>query len=383
MRFLSFLCGVVSLCGVMATLMEAKDSKPLDSHRESKAPSHQTLNGYPTGYPHSSSSVPSKLKGDNFYKSNALTLKQVRFKNLFGLSVAGNLFTPKSLKKGQKLPAIVVGHPMGATKEQSSNLYAQRLAEMGFVTLAIDLSYWGESASDGRYSPRNAVLPDMYVEDFSAALDFLRGLDMVDSERIGALGICGSGSFALAAGKIDSRIKAIATISMYDMGDASRHGLRGSTSLEARKQAVREASAQRDKEFQGGGAVLIGGTTTKLEADTNAVQREFYDFYRTSRGAYAPKGMRPDDTTKPALSSNVKFLNFYPLEDLDLLSGRALLFISGEEAHSREFSEKAYKQASEPKELLLVPNAGHVDLYDRAELIPFDKLGAFFKQNLK
>jgi fermentation-respiration switch protein FrsA (DUF1100 family) len=253
------------------------------------------------------------------------------------------------------------------------------MAERGFVTLSLDLSFWGESEG----LPRNAVSPDIYAEDFSAAVDFLGTRPFVDRDRIGVLGICGSGSFVISAAKIDPRMKAVATVSMYDMGSANRNGLRHSTTLEQRKKVTAEAAEQRYVEFTGGETRYTSGTVHELNENSNAIEREFYDFYRTPRGEYTPKGSSPKLTTHPTLTSNVKFLNFYPFEDIETISPRPMLFITGETAHSREFSEDAYKRAAEPKELVVIPGAGHVDLYDRVQLIPFDKLEAFFKTNLK
>jgi uncharacterized protein len=316
---------------------------------------------------------------DNFYRSEKVTMQKVTFKNQYQMNVAGNLFIPKNLNRNAKSPAIVVGHPMGAVKEQSANLYATKMVERGFVTLSLDLSFWGES--DGQ--PRNAVSPDIYAEDFSAAVDFLGTQSFVDRNRIGAIGICGSGSFVISAAKIDPRMKAIATVSMYDMGAANRHALKRSLTLEQRKKIIAEAAEQRYAEFTGGETQYTSGTVHKLNENTHPIQREFYDFYRTPRGEFTPKGSSPELTTHPTLTSNVKFMNFYPFADIETISPRPMLFIAGETAHSREFSEDAYRLAGEPKELLIVPGAGHVDLYDRVNLIPFDKLTAFFEANLK
>lgn len=316
---------------------------------------------------------------DNFYKSDTLTSEKVTFKNQYQMNVVGNLFMPKDMDKGAKNPAIIIGHPMGAVKEQSSNLYAQKLAEQGFVTLAIDLSFWGES--DGQ--PRNAVSPDIYAEDFSAAVDYLGTRSFVDRERIGVLGICGSGSFVISAAKIDPRMKAIATVSMYDMGSANRNALNHSQTLAQRKKIIADAAAQRYVEFTGGKTAYTSGTVHQLDADTHPIQREFYDFYRTPRGEFTPKGSSPELTTHPTLTSNVKFMNFYPFNDIETISPRPMLFITGDQAHSKEFSEDAWRRAAQPKELVVIPNAGHVDLYDRTDLIPFAKLTAFFQQHLK
>lgn len=309
----------------------------------------------------------------NFYTSDRVSAQAVSFKNQYGMNVAGNLFVPKDIDRNTTHPAIVVGHPMGAVKEQSANLYATKMAERGFVTISLDLSFWG--ASDGE--PRNAVSPDIYAEDFSAAVDYLRTQSFVDSERIGALGICGSGSFVISAAKIDPRIKSVATVSMYDMGAANRDGLRNGVSLEQRRQVLQQAADQRDVEFKGGATAYIGGTPEELTDQSSAVDREFYDFYRTSRGN------SPNTTTHPTMTSNVKFMNFYPFNDIETISPRPMLFIAGQNAHSREFSEDAYALAAEPKELVIIPAAGHVDLYDRVDLIPFDKLTGFFQNSLR
>ncbi len=316
---------------------------------------------------------------DNFCKSDRVTLQKVTFRNQYQMKVAGNLFTPKNFNKSAKNPAIIVGHPMGAVKEQSANLYATKMAERGFVTLSLDLSFWGESEGQ----PRNAVSPDIYAEDFSAAVDFLGTQPFVDRERIGVIGICGSGSFAVSAAKIDPRMKAIATVSMYDMGAANRNALRKSLTLEQRKKIIAEASEQRYVEFSGGKTKYTSGTDHELNENTHPIQREFYDFYRTPRGEYTPEGSSPELTTHPTLTSNVKFINFYPFNDIEMISPRPMLFIAGENAHSIEFSEDAYKLAAEPKELYIVKGAGHVDLYDRVNLIPWDKLTSFFSNYLK
>ena len=240
-------------------------------------------------------------------------------------------------------------------------------------------SFWGGSSGQ----PRNAVSPDLYAETFSAAADFLGTRPFVDRDKIGVIGICGSGSFAISAAKIDPRLKAIATVSMYDMGTATRSGLGHSLTPEDRKAVLREAAEQRWVEAEGGQTKYTGGTGHKLTEKSTPIEREFYAFYRTPRGEFTPKGAGPLTTTHPTLTSNVKFMNFYPFNDIDTISPRPLLFIAGEKAHSREFSEDAYQKAAEPKELLIVPGAGHVDLYDRVNLIPFAKLTSFFRQALQ
>lgn len=316
---------------------------------------------------------------DNFYKSEAVSVQKVSFNNQYGMKVSGNLFAPENLDKSKSHAAIIVGHPMGAVKEQSANLYATKMAEQGFVTLSLDLSFWGQS--EGR--PQNAVSPDIYAEDFSAAVDFLRTQPFVDKERIGGIGICGSGGFLISAAKIDPRLKAIATVSMYDMGGVHRHGLNNSTTVEQRKAYIAKAAKQRDVEAAGGKIVYTDGVKAHQSEVSNPIQQEFFDFYRTPRGEFTPEGRSPEDTTRPTLTSDVKFMNFYPFQDIETISPRPMLFITGDQAHSKEFSEQAYKLAGEPKELVVIPGAGHVDLYDRVDLIPWSKLDTFFTKNLK
>jgi hypothetical protein len=178
-------------------------------------------------------------------------------------------------------------------------------------------------------------------------------------------------------------MKAIATVSMYDMGAANRNGLKHSVTVEQRKTAIAAAAEQRYVEFTGGKTLYTSGTVHSLNENSTPIEREFYEFYRTPRGEFTPKGQSPELTTHPTLSSNIKFMNFYPFVDIETISPRPMLFIAGENAHSREFSEEAYRLAGEPKELVIVPGAGHVDLYDRVNLIPWDKLTTFFTQHLR
>ena len=316
---------------------------------------------------------------NNFYKSDKVTMQKVTFENQYKMKVAGNLYIPKDMNQNAKNPAIIVGHPMGAVKEQAANLYANKMAERGFVTLSIDLPFWGESEGQ----PRNAVSPDMYADAFSAAVDYLGTRPFINKNGIGVIGICGSGSFAISAAKIDPRLKAIATISMYDMGQASRNGLRHAQTPEQRKAIIAEAAAQRQLEFEGGATRYTGGTVHEINENSDPIAREFYDFYRTPRGEFIPAGSSKELATHPTLTSNVKFMNFYPFNDIETISPRPMLFITGDQAHSKEFSEDAYKRAAAPKELYYVKGAGHVDLYDRVNVIPFDKLESFFRQNLQ
>lgn len=231
---------------------------------------------------------------DNFYRSDSVTLRPITFKNQFQMTVAGNLFVPRSqnLTGSGDVPAIIVGHPMGAVKEQSANLYATKLAEQGFVTLSLDLQFWGGSSGE----PRNGVSPDLFAEVFSAAVDYLgtQNVVAVDRQRIGAVGICASGGFVISAAKIDPRIRAIATVSMYDMGAVSRNGLRHSQSLAERQAIISNAAQQRWVELEDPSQTqYTGGTPNELTPSTDAVSREFYDFYRTSRGEITPPDRPP------------------------------------------------------------------------------------------
>ncbi|KFY82879.1 hypothetical protein V498_08418 [Pseudogymnoascus sp. VKM F-4517 (FW-2822)] len=313
---------------------------------------------------------------DNFYVSNIVTMQPIFFPNQFNMTIAGNLFIPSNLSGNAS--AIVVGPPFGAVKEQSANLYATKLAEQGFVTISIDPAFWG--ASDG--VPRQAVLPDMYAESFSAAVDYLTLQNFVHRERIGALGICGSGSWVISAAKIDARIKAVATSSMYDMGAASRDGMRNAIGFQQRQAMIAMGTTQRQIEVDGGETTYSGGTPQRITENSTAIDREFFDFYRTSRAEFTPVNSLPTLTTYPTTSSVSRMNNYWPLSGMDIISPRPVMFIAGTEAHSREFAEDAYYLSGYPKELVWVEGAGHVDLYDRTELIPFGKLTTFFQSSL-
>lgn len=308
-----------------------------------------------------------------FPKSDKVTVEKVSFYNRLGINIVADLYKPKDFKDGQKYSAVIVGSPYGAVKEQAGGVYAQGMAERGFIALAFDASYNGESGG----SPRFTASPEAFTEDFSAAVDFLGTRDYVDSDKIGVIGVCGSGSFALSAARLDTRIKAVATSSMYDMGRTSRQGLNDSMSLDDRKKTLENVSLQRWKEYEGGEKKFSIGTPESIDENSSEVEKEFYSYYRTSRGRH------PRSIASMSLISGVSLMNYYPFADFEIISPRPVLFIAGENAHSRYFSEDAYRIALEPKELIIVPNAGHVDLYDRVDLIPFDRLENFFKTNLK
>ena len=262
----------------------------------------------------------------------------------------------------------MVGGPYGAVKEQSSGLYAQTMAERGYITIAHDPSYVGESGGQ----PHGIASSEALVEDFSAGVDYLGRLSFVDRERIGVLGVCGSGGFGLAAAEIDPRIKAVATVSMYDIGQAQRQGLATTLDAAALRKTLDDVAAQRWAEVDGAERAMVIGTPQVLTASSTAIDREFYDYYRT------PRGQHPRATTAFSRTSTAPMTLFWSYQHLDWISPRPVLFITGDQAHSRIFSEHAYGRASEPKELFIVPGAGHVDLYDRVKLIPWDKLQSFF-----
>jgi fermentation-respiration switch protein FrsA (DUF1100 family) len=318
-------------------------------------------------------SAQSTLAWDKTFPQSATVAHQkVAFVNRLGINLVGDLYLPKSLDRSRRYPAIIVGHPFGGVKEQTSGLYAQTMAERGFVTLAFDASYNGESG--GR--PHFIASHEAFVEDFSAAVDYLGTNALVDRDLIGIIGVCGSAGFSLAAAQVDPRIRAVATVSMYDIGQATRQGLAATLDTATLRQRLRAIAAQRWAEVDGAERAMVIGTPEVLTARSTPIDREFYDYYRT------PRGQHPRSTTAMSLTSSAPMSLFSAFEHLDWISPRPVLFITGDRAHSRIFSEQAYQRASEPRELYVVPGAGHVDLYDRVELIPWGKLTAFFSRHL-
>jgi fermentation-respiration switch protein FrsA (DUF1100 family) len=307
-----------------------------------------------------------------FPRSERVEHRKVTFNNRLGITLVADLYIPKDLDRRAQHPALVVGTPFGAVKEQASGLYAQTMAERGFVTVAHDPSYVGESGGQ----PHGIASSEALVEDFSAAVDFLGRLPFVDRSRIGVLGVCGSGGFGLAAAEIDPRIKAVATVSMYDIGRAKRQGLGATQDMAAVRTNLGAVAAQRWAEVDGAERTLVIGTPQVLTAQSTDIDREFFDYYRT------PRGQHSRATTAFSRTSDAQMMLSGSFEHLEWISPRPVLFITGDKAHSRSFSETAYGLAAEPKELFIVPGAGHVDLYDRTTLIPWDKLQAFFTQHL-
>lgn len=307
-----------------------------------------------------------------FVADNKVTVRKVFYKNRYDITLAADLYMLADMDINAKYPALIIGHPFGAVKEQCAGLYAQEMAKRGFVTLAFDASYQGESGG----MPRHTVSPDALVEDFSASVDWLGIQPFVDRECIGVIGICGSGGFSVCAASIDPRIRALATVSMYDMGRATRNGLGDAMTDEQRKAMFSEVAQQRWREAEGEEPRIRFGTPEQLPENANEVQKEFYGYYRNPERGLHPRYLGTRYTSMATLT------NFYPFAQIKEISPRPVLFIAGENAHSRYFSEDAYKQAGEPKELYVVPDANHVDLYDQTDKIPFDKLTDFFGKHL-
>ena len=308
-----------------------------------------------------------------FPKSDHVEHRKVSYTNRLGIVLVADLYIPKNIDRSQQHAALVIGHPFGGVKEQTAGLYAQTLAERGFVTLAHDASYQGES---GAGLPHFVASPEAYQEDFSAGVDFLGIHPLVNRERIGVIGICGSGGFALGAAQGDPRMKAIATVVMYDIGRGNRYGLHDSVPEETRRKNIEAAARNRWVEAAGGERKYNFGVPERITADSDPITKEFFDYYRTPRGAH------PRSTTAMTASSVPALMQSFPSDHLDWIAPRPVLLVTGETAHSRFFSEDIHKAMPGPKELYIVPGAGHVDLYDKNELIPWDKLQAFFNQHL-
>ena len=307
---------------------------------------------------------------------NGVKKQKVTFHNRFLIDVVGDLYFPANYDSAKKYAAIIVGHPFGGVKEQTSGLHARKLAEMGYVTLAFDASYYGES---GGY-PRRMESPEVRVEDFSAAVDFLSNHPAVDTDKIGVIGICGGGCYSVNATQIDHRIKALATISMYDMGRARRQGVGDTQTYKQRMAILDEIGRQRTAEYGGAARRDIRALPEKVDENTPKFAIDFLDYYDNPE-----RGQHPNSTGYYSYTSLAPMMNFFPFAQIETISPRPVLFIVGENAVSKYFSEDAYEKAAEPKELFVVPEATHVDLYDQPKYlkITIPKLDAFFKQYLK
>ena len=310
-----------------------------------------------------------------FPQSNKVVHEKVTFRNRYGITLAADMYIPKNAKG--KLAAIAVSGPFGAVKEQSSGLYAQTLAERGFLTIAFDPSYTGESGGQPRY----VASPDINTEDFCAAVDFLSTLDDVDPERIGILGICGWGGMALNAAAMDTRIKATVTSTMYDMSRVNANGYFDAMDADQRYELRRQLNAQRTLDAKKGTYELAGGVVDPLPDDAPQFVKDYYAYYKTPRG-YHKRSLNSNNGWNK--TSSLSFINMPLLAYSDEIRS-AVLMIHGEKAHSRYFSEDAFKKLKgDNKELLIIPGASHVDLYDnQANVIPFDKIESFFRECLK
>lgn len=311
-----------------------------------------------------------------FPKSALVNHEKVFYPNRYGITIAADMYLPKDLDMAKKYAALIVGTPYGGVKEQGAGIYAQTMAERGFVAIAFDESFNGESSGQ----PRHVSSPDIFVEDFSAGVDFLGTRPFVDRDKIGVIGICGSGGFALTAAQVDHRIKAVATASMYDMSRVIRNGWKDGMTAEQRNKILDQLGEQRWNDFENGSPLLPPGfpsePAAEIPAGLDPISSEFFEYYGMARGHH-PRSHGPFTQT-----SNMAFMNFPLLNHIKDISPRPILFIMGENAHSRYFTEDAYKMAAEPRELHIVPGARHIDLYDRTDMIPFDKLTSFFTKAL-
>lgn len=310
-----------------------------------------------------------------FPKSDKVNVEKVHFKNRFGITLTGDLYTPKNIKKGEKYSAIAISGPFGAVKEQASGLYAQTLAERGFITLAFDPSYTGESSGQ----PRNIASPDINTEDFSAAVDFLSNQQNVNPDKIGILGICGFGGFALNAASIDTRIKATVTSTMYDMTRVSAKGYNDVMDENARYDLKQTLNKQRTEDFKNGTYAKASGLPEKLTGEEPQFIKDYFNYYKTKQGFHA-RSINSNGNWN--MTSLLSLINLPILAYSDEIKS-AVLIIHGENAHSRYFSEDAFKNLKgDNKELLIIKNANHTDLYYNNDLIPFEKIENFYKKYL-
>ena len=320
----------------------------------------------------------SKLANDTrvFAIDPEISVQGVRFKNRFGVELAGHLYLPQNFDASKKYAAIAVCGPFGAVKEQVSGLYAQEMARRGFVTVAFDPSFTGESEGQ----PRDMASPDINTEDFSAAGDFLSLLDFVDPDRVGIIGICGWGGLALNAAAIDTRIKATVTSTMYDMSRVNANGYFDAMDDDARYELKQQLNTQRLEDARNGRYTLSGGVADVLPDDAPWFVKDYHAYYKTRRG-YHKRSLNSNSGWNK--TSALSFINTPQLAYSDEIRS-AVLMIHGEKAHSRYFSEDAFKKLrGDNKELLIIPEATHVDLYDNFGKIPFDKIEQFFHDYLK
>jgi len=307
-----------------------------------------------------------------FAQSDKTVCKKVWFYNRLGIQLAADMYLPKDAA-ASKLPAVVVGAPGGTVKEQSAGLYAQTLAEHGFAALAFDPSYQGESGGQ----PRGAVSPEARVEDFSAAADFLSSRPEADAAHIGVVGIGSGGAYAVSAAAVDPRLKAVVTVNLTDEGREYRQGLNDSRDKEELKEKFEKIAERRTAEYAGGEREFESNIPETIDGKSSEKDKDIFAYYGTERSRHPRASSSVDAAAGQALA------NFYPFAQIDLIAPRAVLFIVGEKAYSRYFSEDVFLTAEDPKELYSVPNAGHTDLYDNPKMIPFDVMAKFFENTLK
>ncbi|WP_230673260.1 alpha/beta hydrolase [Rathayibacter sp. Leaf248] len=297
----------------------------------------------------------------------------VRYRNRYGIEIAADLYVSTELDLTIQRAGVVIGPPHGGVKEQGPSVYAQQLAQRGLVALAFDPSYNGESSGE----PRHLTSPELFAEDFSAGVDHLGALPYVDRDRIGVLGICGSGGFALSAAQVDTRIKAVVTSAMYDISGISRDGWQSSSTDDDRREALESLAEQRWRDVDSGSAALSPAFPDAYEPDAlDPITAEFQEFYVTDRGHHERS------IGAFTITSSVAHVNFGALRHLADVAPRPILFITGDRAHSRYFTDDALAQATGPTSLVVVPGARHIDLYDRTDLIPFDTISGFFEKAL-
>ena len=318
-------------------------------------------------------SQPNNEWDKTFAKSDKVDHRKVTFNNRYGITLVADLYLPKD--RADKSPAIALSGPYGAVKEQVSGLYAQTMAEQGFVALAFDPSYTGESGGE----PRHVSSPDINTEDFSAAVDCLGLLPEVDRDRIGIIGICGWGGMALNAAAVDTRIKAVVASTMYDMSRVMAKGYNDSTTKEQRQQGLEQLNQQRWLDAEQGKPTL-GPVSLELQGGEPQFVVEYADYYKSKARGFHPRAINSNSAW--TVTNPLSFMNMPLLSYIGDIAPRPILLVHGEKAHSRYFSETAYAEASEPKELMIIEGANHTDLYDQVDIIPFDKMTGFFRQHL-
>lgn len=316
------------------------------------------------------------LQSDNytFVLSDDVTRTPVRYQNRFGIEIAADLYRRKDFDESVSHQALVIGPPHGGVKEQGPGVYAQEMARRGFVALAFDPSYNGQSSGE----PRHITSPEVFVEDFSAGVDFLGTLPSVDREQIGAIGICGSGGFALSAAQVDPRIKAVATAAMYDISGMNRNGWQDSATADDRRQTLARVAQQRWADVDAGQPALTPTFPAEIPAEgLDPITSEFFEYYVADRGHH------PRSIGGFTVTSTPAHINFGALQHIEDIAPRPILLITGDQAHSRYFSDTIHQQAAGHSELVVVPGARHIDFYDRTDVIPFDQLKGFFSAHLK